>query len=100
MPKEWIEKTKETIKENSLFKVFIEDNMEIGEDFKLDKKDIDLIAKSLSVSVSSIKDDLSNLNFKYDKEKRGKGSIKGVYLGIRLKTISEIDIDDISYSDD
>ena len=100
MPREWIEKTKQTIKENSLFKVFMEDNMEIGEDFKLDKKDIDYIAKSLSVSVSSIKDDLSNLNFKYDKEKRGKGSIKGVYLGIRLKTISEIDIDDISYSDD
>ena len=49
MPREWIEKTKQTIKENSLFKVFMEDNMEIGEDFKLDKKDIDYIAKSLSV---------------------------------------------------
>ena len=94
MPALWLEKTKETIHENSAFKTFFEDFMDTGEDYRLDKSDIEYIAKELKSTTTSIKDDINKLNFKYDKAKRGRNGIRGVYIGIRLKPLCELTDDE------
>ena len=96
MPQEWIEKTKETVYDNSIIKNYIEDHCEVGAAHKLDRDDADNICKLLHIQLSHFKDELSKIStVKYDRTARTASTRRGAWLGIKIKEF-ECDIDSSS----
>jgi len=86
MPQEWIEKTKETVYDNSVVKNYIEDHCEVGEGFKLDRDDADQVCKSLNIQLSHFKDELSKISgVKYERSARTSSTRRGAWIGVRIK---------------
>ena len=88
-PQEWIETTQEILNENDCFQTILEDCFEIGENFRLSKKELERRISQFGIGNFTLKEickELQKKRFKYDKNTT-KNKERGVFKGIRLKPV-------------
>ena len=81
IPALFAEKTQETLKNNDVIREWWEDNIEIGNDYKLAKEEVN--KNRGSIPLKELLDFIKSKEFKYIKDTSHLG-MTGVFVGLRL----------------
>ena len=84
IPVDFLECRKETLESNDEIKIFLDDNMEYDNTFKLSKHELEHYPIFKQLGFKRINDDLKRLGFKYQKNIRKIGH-KGCWVGLHLE---------------
>ena len=73
IPVDFLECQKETLESNDEIKIFLDDNMEYDNDYRLSKNELEHYPIFKKLGFKGINDDLKRLGYKYQKDKRKNG---------------------------
>lgn len=87
IPAFFAEKTRETLKKNDVISEWWEEHIEIGDDYKLAKEEVD--KKRGGIPLKELVDFIKSKGFEYNKELTKSGYKKGGWRGFRLIEVSQ-----------
>jgi len=86
IPEFFAEKTRETLKNNDVISEWWEDNIEIGDDYKLAKEEVNKTRNG--IPLKELMDFIKSKGFKYERDLQH-GGMKGIFKGLRLIEVKE-----------
>ena len=101
IPEYYKDEKKEIMDSNFVFKTFVSEFCEIGEGYRISKKELVekyYIEKNIKIDEKTLRDEMKGLGYEYKRKLRGgNDKSQGVFIGLRIKEdscyLNESDLD-------